>query len=206
MTRTRRFATIPLAAVLLAFGLSASAAAQSDRHYPGYDYPGYRGPVGSPERIAELAHEVERLATDTHRRFERNNRRPDRAEARLAEDLHALEERAEHFHQQVERYRTNLRHLRGDFAALEDSFHSVASAMRYVRPRRYVEDRMDRMDVLIDEIGRHLGRPRAYGHWRSGDRRRYGDHNGYYDPYRDDRDDERYRYRDRDDDHDDDRH
>ncbi|HEX9942015.1 MAG TPA: hypothetical protein VGG03_08365 [Thermoanaerobaculia bacterium] len=185
--------TTVITAALLALSLAPALQAQrwGDRDSNRYRYP----QSGQMERVAVLAHEIEDVAASIHRQAARNNRRPDRDVARVLADLHQLEERADHFHGQVESYRQDPRHTRDDFAALEEAFYETADSLRYIQPRPYIDRGMDRIYDLMNELSRYYGRS-GYGRWGDRGRDRYG--------YGHDRYDRRYgRDRYDDDDHDD---
>jgi len=206
--------TTMIAAALLALALAPALQAQYRGNYGG-NRDSYRNAYpnsGQMERVAALAHEIDDAATAIRRQAERNNRRPDRDEARMLSDLRELDGRASHFHRQVESYRQDPRHTADDFAALEDAFFRLGDTLRYVNRRPYVDRGLDRIYGLMNELSRYYGRSsydrRGYG-WegrdRYGDGRdsydgrsdrgyrghghdRYGDddrdHDGYDDPYR----------------------
>jgi hypothetical protein len=193
-----------LTAAFLTLFLASALQAQRWGYRDSNRYPG----AGQMERATVLAHELENTAASINRQAERNNRRPDRAEARVLADLHTLEERAAHLHDQVESNRRNPRHTTNDFTALEDAFLETAESLRFIRPHGYIDRGMDRIYSLMNELGRYYGRG-------SGDSRRgyYGRDRYGQDPYsRHDRRDGRDPYvdgydRDRhDDEHEDDGH
>lgn len=206
-----------LTAFLLALAVAPALQAQV-RVYPPQDP--YRNPYsnyGHGDRIAALAHELEDTATYIHREFERNNRRPNRAEAQVAAELHQLNEEAARLHALVEGrgdedgygyrdrygyrdpygngngygYRQDRRYGREEFARLEEAFFDLSDSMRYIRPRPYVDRGMDRIYALMNELGRYYGRG-GYGQGYSG-RDRYGHDRDRYDGYDRDRDDYDYR-------------
>jgi hypothetical protein len=198
-----------LTACLLALALAPALQAQM-RGYPPPDT--YRNPYpdsGRWNRIAALANELEDTATYIHREFERNNRRPNRAEARVAADLHELNAQAARLRAQIEGYgyqdgygyrdrygnrdgygyRQDRRYGRDDFARLEEAFFDLSDSLRYIRPRPYVDRGMDRIYELMNALGRYYGRS-GYGQGYSG-RDRYG--HDRYDGYDQDRNDGYYR-------------
>jgi len=141
---------IALAAVLLTLGFTGAASAQTEAwrdYYPDwndrrddgrysddarYRDPGYRP---NPRQIPVLAHEIEGAATAMHRRFERNNRRPNHAEVQVMRNLHRLEQRAERFHNQVERLGNGARRGGDEYQALEEAFYATARALRTIGRR-----------------------------------------------------------------------
>jgi hypothetical protein len=156
---------------------------------------------GHLDRVSAIAHEIDETATDIHRQYERNNRRPDRAEARAMDRLHELNVSADRFHATTESYRREPRRTARSFAALENAFNDASRSLRRIAPRPYVDRGMDRIYVLMNELGGYYGRHTGYygtwGHDRDGrddrdhgrdDRDRGGDHdhgndNGYRPPY-----------------------
>jgi hypothetical protein len=195
---------ITVFAALLALSLAPALQAQyrgnRDRDSYRYSYPN----SGQMERVAALAHEIDDVATSIRRQAERNNRRPDRDEARMLADLRELDGRASHFHAQVESYRQDPRHTADDFAALEDAFFRLGETLRYVNRRPYIDRGLDRIYPLMNELSRYYGRS---GYDRRGYDRygqdRYGDGRDRYDGRSDRRyghdrygDDDRDRYDD----------
>lgn len=192
---------IAVLAALLVLSLAPALQAQG-RDYRDRDRGRYPS-SGQWDRVAALAHEVEDTATYIHRHFERNNRRPDRAEARVAADLHELNEQANRLHSQIEGrgdgyrddhgYGQDRRYRDDNFARLEEAFFNLSDSLRYIRPRPYVDRGMDRIYDLMNEIGRYYGRS-GYGRGYQG-RDRYGRDrdDGRYgrDGYGHDRDDGR---------------
>jgi hypothetical protein len=179
----------PVTFTLLTLALAPALHAQSRSHDPYQDGRWDRGRYdnrdgrsygrddryGYPEsarmeRIAWLAHEVDETATYIHRKFERNNRRPDWQEARAADALHNLNFAARRFHDQVESYRRSPRYTVDEYARLEQAFYGVAQAMRRINERPYVSQGMERIYVLMNEIARSYGRRGGYGAWSTYDR------------------------------------
>jgi len=193
-----------LTALILALFLAPSLQAQRGGYGPQYRYPHSYPNSGQWDRVAALAYELENTATYIHRQFERNNRRPDRAEARAISDLHELNVQAARFRRQVEGsgyrddygYRQDRRYGGpNDFARLEEAFFSLSDSLRYIRPRGYVDQGMDRIYDLMNQLGRYYGRGSGYGRGYSG-RDRYGHdrYDGRNDGYDRDRyDDHGYR-------------
>ncbi|MEO6195210.1 MAG: hypothetical protein ABIS20_19500 [Thermoanaerobaculia bacterium] len=195
--------TTLITASILALSLAPAAQAQSwgvhvqlgstDGYRDGYRYS--YPDIGHVDRVSRLAHEIDRTATFIHDQAERNNRRPDRAEARALADLHELNEQAAHFHDVLESYRQNPSHTVNDFADLERAFSTAARSLRRIEPRSYINRGMEQIYVLMNELSRYYGRSSGYGSWGHGqyDGGRY-DHGRYghdqYDQY--DQDDEDY--------------
>lgn len=144
----------------------------------------YRGGSRN-ERVAAIAHEIEKVSAAMHREYERNNRRPDRDEARVAATLHELHEQANGFHREVESYRRDSRPNGRGFNGLLRAFDEVASSLDRINRRPYVDRGMDRIWRLMSELDRHYGgRSDRYGRgWN--DRDHDGrDGRGYRDRYR----------------------
>ncbi len=178
--------TILLTSALLAFTLPP-AAWSADRQDDRYGrYPGRT----DMRRVAELASQLEHTTTYVHREFERNNRRPDRNEERVAIRLHELERQADRFRGQVDGYGRDPRSTERDFQRLLDAFYAAEESLRYTGRRSYVERGLDQIGGILSELTRYYGRYDDYS--RRGGRYR-GGRNGRYDGRYD---------RDRDDDHD----
>jgi hypothetical protein len=116
-----------------------------------------------------------------HREYERNNRRPDRDEARVAATLHELHEEAYEFARSAGRYRRDSRSNR-EFEGVARAFDRVASSLERIRPRPYVDRGMDRIWSLMSQLDRQYGgRSDRYGRgWNNRDH----DGRGYRDRYR----------------------
>ena len=155
----------------------------------------YRYPNRSNNgNVSELAREVARTADSIHREYERNNRRPNRDEARVAVALHELEEEATRFYDRVDDGygRDSRRGGNGDFERLLRAFEATTDTLRYINRRPYVDRGMDRIWSLMSQMDRYYGGiMNRYGRDRY-DRDRY-DRNGSdrYDR-RNNRDDGRY--------------
>ena len=133
------------------------------------------------DRVSELAHAIDETATYIHRQFERNNRRPNQAEAQAMEYLHALNDRAAHFHDEVENNQENPRHTVRDFAALEDAFNDAVMALRQTPRRSYVDRGMVRIYTLMNELAGYYGhRTGHYGTWGHPRYDHDRDHRGYH--------------------------
>lgn len=182
--------TAPLfATALVTFSLSCALQAAPQR-YPDRDrydrdrydrrYDRYDG-----GRVSVLAHEVEEVADSIHREAARNNRRPDRDEARMLQALRSLSNRADSFHDQVEDHRREPRRTEREFEALLDTFYGTSNVLRYVEPRPYIDRGMDRIAGLLGELSRYYGNDQ-YGRWgrdrgwRGYGRRDHWDRDGRY--------------------------
>jgi hypothetical protein len=128
--------------------------------------------------VSELAREIARTADSIHREYERNNRRPNRDEARVAVALHQLEDAATRFYGQLDGYgnRRDSRNNSRDFETLLQTFDATADTLRYIRQRPYVDRGMERIWSLLSEIDRSYGVSDRYG--RGYDHNRYDDRNG----------------------------
>jgi hypothetical protein len=177
MRRTTVFAAA-LLTLSLAPALQAQYRAQDRDQYgdQSRDQDRYRYDSRN-DRGTAIAHEIEDVAYSIRREYERNNRRPDRDEARALYGLRELHTRAARFEQQVD-YRSNRRNAGDEFAALENAFFDLSESLRYISPRPYVDRGMDRIAGLMSDLSRYYGRSDR-------DRGRYGQ-DGRYD--RDDRD------------------
>ena len=189
MRRTTKLMTTALLALSIAPALQAQGYRQDARRY---SYPETR----HVSRLAAIAHDIEQNATYIRREFERNNRRPDNAEARAIDTLNQLNAEADRFHDEVERYRRSPRRSADEFAALERAFNATERSLRRIDRRPYVDRGMVRIYTLMNELSSYYGRRSGYyGTWdrdrRDGDR----DHDRY------DRDRDRDRDHDGHDDH-----
>jgi hypothetical protein len=182
MRRTTTLMTTALLALSLAPALQAQGQGyhqddrrpddrrQDDDHYPDAAHIG---------RVSELAHGIDETATYIRRQFERNNRRPNRDEARVMEQLRGLNEQAARFHDQVESDRQNPRHTAREFAALENAFNDAARSLRHTGSRSYVNRGMVRIYTLMNELSGYYGRRAGYyGTW---DHPRYDQGHDRYD-------------------------
>ncbi|HSK80002.1 MAG TPA: hypothetical protein VLQ45_26350 [Thermoanaerobaculia bacterium] len=196
--------TTLIATAALALSLTSAAQAQWSNRYPD------RGRNNS--RVSELAYEIEATATSIYREAARNNRRPDRDEARVLSNLRELENRAQEFRQEVrdgrwgnrrydDRYdrrddrrydRRDSREDARDYDRLADAFYATADSLRYINRRPYIDRGMDRIYVLLREVSQSYGGNDRWGWsdrrgWRDRDdfRGRYDRDRGRYD--RDDR-------------------
>lgn len=167
-----------------ALALSIAPALQAQ----GYYRPDGRSTIfpdaGHLDRVSAIAHQIDETALSISRQYARNNRRPDRDEARALERLRDLSTAAGQFHDQVESYRREPRRTADDFARLERAFYSADRSLGRVAPRPYVDSGMNRIHDLMNELGgyygRHAGYYGAWGHDRY-DRDHDRDHNHDYD-------------------------
>jgi hypothetical protein len=194
----RRTTTLMTTAIL-ALSIAPALQAQPQDRYQPRDRDQERGRYSYPEtrhvnRVAAIAHEIEQNATYIRREFERNNRRPDRDEARAIDTLNQLNAEADRFHDEVERYRRSPRRSADEFASLERAFNTTERSLRRIDRRPYVDRGMVRIYTLMNELSSYYGRRSGYyGTWDHdrddrGDRDR--DH-GRYDRDRNDRDRDR---------------
>jgi hypothetical protein len=181
---------IPMAALTLA--LSASSALQADpqerdrRHDDRYDdryndryddrNDGRSGDRYDSRRVAALAHEIEQTAYSIRREAERNNRRPNRWEARMLSALRELNQEANQFHAQVESRRYDNRSGRG-FEDLVQAYRETGYIVSRNDPRPYLDRGMERIGDLLSEISQSSGRRGDY-RWDRNDRRYDRDQDG----------------------------
>lgn len=185
---------IPMAALTLTLSVSPALQAQSRRAPDRYDdrYDG-RYDRDSTRRVAALAHEIEQTASSIHREAERNNRRPDRWEARMLSALHDLNEEAEDFHNRVESRHGASGGATRDFEELVRAYRETGRVLDRNDPRPYVDRGMERIGYLLSEISGYYGRRGDYRYDRHGSDRygrdgRYGrDRHGRDDRWDDDR-------------------
>lgn len=152
--------------------------------------------AGHLDRVSAIAHQIDETALYVSRQYARNNRRPDRDEARALDRLRDLSYAASHFHDQVESYRRDPQHTADDFGRLEHAFYAADRSLSRIAPRPYVDNGMNRIYGLMNELGGYYGHQSGYygtwGHDRDRDHDRYDrdrgydhDHdNGYRPPYR----------------------
>jgi hypothetical protein len=171
----RRHTTV-LATAILALSLAPVLQAQGyddhhDRSQDGQDRDGRQGyrhaypDAGHLGRAAAIAREIDATATQMRRQFGRNNRRPDRSEARTIDSLNRLNAAAARFHDEVERSR-DPRRSADEFADLERAFQSTERSLRRIAPRPYVDSGMERIYALMNELGGFYGhRSGYYGTW-----------------------------------------
>jgi len=167
-----------IAAIALTVGLAPAVRAQSgqyDRHdQQGHDHHDQQDQQGNgswqygapsqqwhANRVSALAHEIDETATNIRVQAQRNNRRPDRAEARALGELNQLNQAASHFHEQLEQNGASYSHTRHDFVELISAYNQTVEALRSVRPRPYVDQGMNRIAANMNTISRYYGR--SYG-------------------------------------------
>ena len=133
-------------------------------------------------RVAALAHEIEQTAYSIRREAERNNRRPDRWEARMLSALRELNREADQFHAQVEgrEYdggrRYDNRSGRG-FDDLVQTYRETGYIVSRNDPRPYIDRGLERIGALLSEISGQYGRRGDY-RWDRNDRRYARDWDG----------------------------
>jgi hypothetical protein len=188
--------TLFVTTAVLALALSTVARADDGDRYR-YDDRGhdryddnrhddrYDGRYSRSNRVDVIAREIEQTAAAMHREYERNNRRPDRDEARVAAALHELHEEAYQFSRSVGGYGRDSRHGNG-YDGLLRAFDEVAYSLERINNRPYVDRGMDRIWSLMSELDRSYGRSgRGYdrydrnGGWRDRGGRGYRDRNRY---------------------------
>jgi hypothetical protein len=176
----RRLASIALLTLTLAPALQAQGYRHDDRRGDDRRYDDRHGifpDAGRLGRVAAIAHEIDEQATYIRREFQRNNRRPDRAEARAIDTLNQLNAAAAQFHDEVDRSR-NPRRSADEFADLERAFNTTERSLRRIARRPYVDRGMNRIYVLMNELGGYYGHQSGYyGTWGR-DRDWYRDHDG----------------------------
>ncbi|HEX3527212.1 MAG TPA: hypothetical protein VH988_09105 [Thermoanaerobaculia bacterium] len=186
-----------ITAAALALGLSPAVQAQY-RSYPPdqtYSYDSWNG-----DQAYALAHQVDQTSSWVYRQAVRNNRRPNREEARALAALYQLNSAASHFHGEVASYRRDPRHTANDFARLVSAYDNATEALRWIEPSPYIDRGMDRIADTLTQMSPFYGRTydRYHGHGQDWDRHdrydqqdrrdRYGrdgrdgrDRNGQYD-------------------------
>src|SRR4051812_4227070 len=86
-----------MTATVLALTLTTAAAQAQYPQYRSDRYPDRN----QTDRVTSEAYDLVRTAAAMHREFERNNRRPNRSEEQVAAQLHALNDQAIHFYNEV---------------------------------------------------------------------------------------------------------
>jgi hypothetical protein len=182
--------TMFVTTAVLALSLSTAAMADERDRYRDrgrYDdryqdrYDDRRGDYRNNGRVDVIAREIAETAAAMRHEYERNNRRPDRDEARVASNLRELHEEAYQFARSSSGdYRRDSRRDRG-LDGLLRAFNEVAYSLDRINRRPYVDRGMDRIWGLLSQLDRQYGgRSDRYGRgWRD---------NGYRD-----RDRDRYR-------------
>ena len=123
-----------------------------DRYDDRYDNR-YRGDDRN-NRVSAIAREIEQTAAAMHREYERNNRRPDRDEARAAATLHELHEEAYEFARSAGRSSRGRDH---GLDGLLQAFDQVAYSLDRINRRPYVDRGMDRIWSLMSQLDRYYG-------------------------------------------------
>ena len=130
-------------------------------------------------RTDEIAREIERTAASIRREYERNNRRPDRDEARVAAALREL-------HEEAYQLSRDSRNQRRGYNGLSRAFDRAADSLQRIRPRPYVDQGMERIWHLMSQLDGDYGR--GYDRNRRWDDR-YRSNRRYDRRYEHDRDD-----------------
>ncbi len=172
---------IPMAALTLALSVSPAVQAEpqgrpnpyneryNDRYGDRYNDRDDRR--YDPRRAAALAEEIERTAYSIRREAERNNRRPDRWEARMLSALRELNQEADQFHAQVDRRRDGRSGR--DFEELVRAYRETGRVVNRNDPRPYIDRGMERIGYLLSEISESYGR-RGDFRWQDRDDRDWG--------------------------------
>lgn len=154
---------------VLALALSTAAVAQ-DRDRYRYD-DRYQERYGNQNnRVDVIAREIAETAAAMRREYDRNNRRPDRDEARVSAALQELHEEAYQFARYSGSYRRDSRRNQG-YDGLMRAFDHTARSLDYINRRPYVDRGMDRIWNLMSQLDRyHGGRSNRYDRgWNSRD-------------------------------------
>jgi len=148
--------------------------------------------VGDMPRVRALAHDLHEKAAHVHRLAEAAVNPGNHAHRQALSDLHELEEAAEHFHGQVERYFQNPRHTAEDFRELaamvrrsQNSFGAVAHhwhhlehdfqetvAVYHALNAYYTSDHHGPSPILVTRV-------RVGGSWRHQTVKVYGEITGH---------------------------
>jgi len=179
--------TLFVTTAVLALSLSTAAMADErdryrDRDRDRYDdryqdrYDDRRGDYRNNGRVDVIAREIAETAAAMRYEYDRNNRRPDRDEARVGANLRELQEEAYQFARYSSgSYRRDSRRDRG-LDGLLRAFDEVAHSLDRINRRPYVDRGMDRIWSLVSQLDRsdRYGR----GGWRD---RGYRDRDRYRD-------------------------
>ena len=173
---------IPMAALTLALSVSPALQADPQGRYNDRDryndrYDDRYDTRYDARRVAALAHDIEQTAYSIRREAERNNRRPDRWEARMLSSLRELNQEANQFHAQVDDRRYDNRSGR-DFDELVRAYRETWNVVERNDPRPYLDRGLDRIGSLLSELSGYYGRRVDYRYDRNG-RDRYGRGGGY---------------------------
>ncbi len=166
----KRFATLPLAALLLLIPALPSAAKHSDRATARHSDRAERAHRPAIHRsrheIVHAAVRLDRLTTNLLRHAREDTRHPGRAERRALRRLKNLRHEARAFRHAAENGR-RVRALNRDFRELERSFAGAARRFRALHPDRplrrnfrRVARAVSRLDHELDE--RRLARGRHH--------------------------------------------
>ena len=146
---------------VLALALTTAAVAQDrdryrydDRYQDRYD-DRYRGDSRN-NRVDVIAREIAETAAAMQREYDRNNRRPDRDEARVSAALRELHEEAYQFARSSGSYRRDSRRNNG-YDGLVRAFDQTARSLDYINRRPYVDRGMDRIWNLMSQLDRQYG-------------------------------------------------
>jgi hypothetical protein len=137
--------TALLATAFLSFGLPATAQVR----YPGYN---------QMEQVTDLARRIDVVANSILEQAERNNRRPDRQEARALANLDNLADRASEFHDGVNGYRQNPRRTERSFDAMYRAYERTWNSLERINRRPYIERGMVEIGSMLNDLSRYYGR------------------------------------------------
>ncbi|HYU31062.1 MAG TPA: hypothetical protein VEW48_02785 [Thermoanaerobaculia bacterium] len=173
----KRSTLIPLAALTLALSVSSALPAAAQDRYGRYD--DRYDSRDNTRNVSAVAYEIEQTAYSMRREAERNNRRPDRWEARMLSALRDLNQEAAQFRAQVEggrRYGSGRSNR--ELEDLVRAFRETGNVLDRVDQRPYIDRGMDRIGSLLTELSRYYGRRGDYRYDRHGSGR-YGRDGGY---------------------------
>lgn len=109
--------------------------------------------------IASAAHDVDEKAQHLHEWAEGKAHHYDDAEERALRRLHKFAERANHFHGQVESWRSgDSYHLRKDFYKLQESWYRVEDSLNRLHPDNHTyNDFLKARDAMyrLEALSRH---------------------------------------------------
>ncbi len=158
-------ALIPTTALLFT-ALLAAPQARAEHSYSGL------------EAVRAIAHDLEDATRDLYYAARHERHHFDRRERHALDDLYRLNNRARHFHREIERHYRDPYHTESDFRELRLAADHVLRGRRDLHPTpvvdhqlRRVAELMARLDAYYAEYtgwGRYDPHWRGRGHWYGG--------------------------------------
>jgi hypothetical protein len=162
--------TALIAGAVLTLSLPATAQYPGQGRGYGSHYPSAR----QMDRVAEIAHHLDDVANNALAQYESNNRRPDRREAWVRNNLEELAQRASQFHDSVESYRQSPQSTDQMFNDLLRTYDRVQRSLSRIASRPYIDRSMVEVSDSLTELSRYYGRSiRPWARYDRGDHRSY---------------------------------